>query len=290
MRPEIWRIPYLNLPIHGYGLMIVIGFLLAAWLASREARRRGLPDVVYDLGVVMLLSGLLGGRIFYFIQYYDKSFRGRPWYSFFAIWEGGLVFYGGAIGGSIGGLLFLYLRRLPVRELLDAVAPFVPIGMGFGRLGCFMNGCCYGERCAIDRFPFSVRFPPGSGHNAYGEQLDQGLIPPGASESLPVYAVQLYEAAIDFALCGLLWWFSRRALPRGGGIPLLFTLYGIERFFMEYLRGDHGPGKITATGLTFYQNVSVILVVVFGSLFGIIWYRESRRRGREGTSPAPAAS
>lgn len=273
MKPEIFRIPGVDLPIHGYGLMIVIGFLLAARLASREARKRGQPDVVYDLGVVMLLTGLLGGRVFYYIQFYRTNFADVPWHKFFAIWEGGLVFYGGAIGGAIGGFIFLRLKRAPIAGLLDTIAPYVPIGMGFGRIGCFMNGCCYGQICAAD-FPLGVRFPRTSG--AFDHHHRLGLIPEGANEALPVYPVQLFEAGADFVLCGLLIWFCRGAMPRGGGIPLLFALYAGERFLLELLRGDHWPVRFTSTGLTVYQNVSMILFLVFGAVFVVCWLRGVR--------------
>ena len=121
MLPELFEIPGLGWPIRSYGFMIVIGFLLSTWLASRECRRRGLPDVVYDLGVWMLITGLIGGRLFYYIEFYQTQFADRSFWALFKIWEGGLVFYGGAIGGSIGGLFFLLRKRLPIPDLLDAI-------------------------------------------------------------------------------------------------------------------------------------------------------------------------
>jgi prolipoprotein diacylglyceryl transferase len=199
MRPELFRIPGLGLPVYGYGAMIVIGFLLATHFAAREARRRGLPEYVHNLGMVMLAAGILGGRIFYFAENYSTEFQGEPW-SFFEIWKGGLVFYGGAIGGFLGGLLYLIAKRLPLGPCLDAVAAYVPIGMAFGRLGCFLNGCCYGAVCSSS-FPLGLTFPkenkPGAFSPAFEEQLRQGLIVEGDAAPLPVYPAQLYEAAYD---------------------------------------------------------------------------------------------
>jgi phosphatidylglycerol:prolipoprotein diacylglycerol transferase len=276
MRPEIFRIPFFNLPIHGYGLMIVIGFLLTCFLANREARRRGLPEFVYDIGFVMLFTGILGGRLFYFIENYSTEFADRPWWAIFEIWKGGLVFYGGAIGGLLGGLGYLGWKRLPVGECLDTLAPFMPIGMGFGRLGCFLNGCCFGKVCPAD-FPLSLIFPkenkPGFQSAAFEEQLRRGLVLKDDPTALPVYPVQLYEVAYDFLLFALLYWFLRGPSPRRVGFPLLFIFYGIGRFGLEFLRGDNPE---TLTGLTISQNISLGLIAVFGGLLIYFWKKDLR--------------
>jgi len=284
MRPEIF--PGLKIPIHGYGLMIVIGFLLSTFLANREAKRRGLTDFVYDLGLVMLFSGIVGGRLFYYIQYYHSDgFADRPWWAFFEIWKGGLVFYGGAIGGFLGGLLYLRKRRLPLAECLGVTAPFVPIGMGFGRLGCFMNGCCFGKVCSSD-FMLRLVFPkinkPGSFSNAFEEQLRSGLVLESDPAPLPVYPVQFYEAAYDFLLFGVLLWYVRGPSPRRGAYPLLFILYGIGRFFLEYLRADNARIFL---GLTISQLFSLGLILVFLPLFIFFWWQDL---SREAPSRGPA--
>ena len=142
MLPTIFELPLpggRTLPIHGYGFMIVVGFLILTWIAGREARRRGLPEFVFDLGLSMLLMGFLGGRIFYYIEYYDEQFAHLPKTEFFKIWKGGLVFYGGAIGGVVGALGYIALRKLPLLPCLDIAAIGCPIGMAFGRLGCFLK-------------------------------------------------------------------------------------------------------------------------------------------------------
>ncbi len=262
-------------PIHGYGLAIVVGFLLAIWVASREARRRGLPPVMYDFGMVMLLSGIFGGRLFYYLQFYDEQFAGQSILEFLKIWKGGLVFYGGAIGGFVGGIIYLGWKKLPWPDVLDVASIGVPIGMAFGRIGCFLNGCCFGRRCSPD-FPLGVEFPVGEGESpAYDHHLREGWLEAGDA-AIPVHPVQLYQGTHDIALFFLLWWYvgSGRA-PRGAGMPALWFLYAIGRFFIEALRGDH---TVTFTGLTTSQNVSIPAAVVFGGLLVFAYWRAYRLR------------
>ncbi len=270
MMPEIFRIPILHWPIQGYGLMIVIGFLLCTWLASREARRRGLQVDVYNFGVVMLLAGLLGGRIFYYVQFHDKDYANAEWYEFFAIWKGGLVFYGGAIGGILGTIFYILAKKIDGAELFDAISPFIPVGMGFGRLGCLMNGCCWGGVCS-EGFPLGITFLRDT--PAFRSQLDQGLISEEAARSLPVYPTQLLEAGFDFFLCGLLWWYLRGPSPRGGGLPLLFILYSIGRFGLEFLRADNATFIL---GLTISQVVAGVLLLGCTGIFIYFWIQKLR--------------
>ncbi len=280
MRPVLFEIPLpfvdKSVPVHGYGLLIVLGFLLATWVAGRESRRRGLPDFAYDFGLAMLLCGLLGARVFYFIENYSEQFAGLSFgatvLEFFKVWKGGLVFYGGAIGGVAGGLTYLLVKRLPVFQCLDIAAIGTPIGMAFGRLGCFMNGCCYGKLCAADA-PLALRFPQTSGvHQA---QVDAGLI--GLDDpTLEVLPTQLLQAGHDFILFGLVFWYLRRpSTPLGAGMPLLFLLYAIGRFCLEGLRGDN---PITTTQLTISQNVSLVLAPIAAACLVVTYVVAMRRR------------
>ena len=208
MRPVLIEIPLpggLRIPLHAFGVMIVIGFLLACHVGDREARRRGLPDFMYDLGLVMLLTGIAGGRLFYYFQFYDERFAGESFLEIFKIWKGGLVFYGGAIVGFLGGLVYCMRRKLPVAECLDIAAIATPLAMAVGRLGCFLNGCCFGKVCAAD-YPLGVVFPLES--NARAEQLARGLVGP-ESPALPIHPVQLYQAGHDFLMFALLIVFLR---------------------------------------------------------------------------------
>ena len=271
MRSVLFEI--FGMPIHGYGLMIVLGYLLTLYMAVRIARSWGLADVIYDLGMVMLLSGILGGRTFFYILNYSEQFQDRSILAFLMIWEGGLVLYGGVTAGCLGALLYLKWKKLSVLDFMDVLSIAAPIGLAFGRLGCFMNGCCFGMVCG-ENYPLGVHFPQSSA--PYDHQVAEGWIQPGGVMD-PVHPAQLYQATHDILLFLLLWWYvGKRYSPRGAGMLLLWFLYGIGRFFIEGLRNDTPP---TFTGLTVSQNYSILVVILFGGLLGWVYSRSSGKSG-----------
>ncbi len=271
-------LPVIGIPLFGYGFMILLGFLVGSFLASREAVRRGQPkDRVIDFAVFGVLAGVAGARVLYVVQFWDESFRGQPWWTWFAVWEGGLVFYGGFIPGLLVGMWYLRRHRMPVLRTLDTLAPFVPVGMAFGRIGCWLNGCCWGLRCQDFLPEFLTRFPPGS--PVHASQRALGLCEENA-RALPVHPTQLYDSAHSFMLFGLLWWFLRRNPADGMPTFLLLAMYGAGRFFIEGVRGDN---QLTATGLTLSQNVSI--AVLLAGLAGLALVIVRERRGRLAGKP-----
>lgn len=176
MRQVLFHIPIpgteLELPVFGYGFFVFLGFIAACWLAARRARQRNLPaDRILDLGIAILLCGVVGGRVFWLIMFRDQV---HSLYDVIALWEGGLVLYGGVIGGLVGFFLFSRLFNLPRLALVDVLAPAVILGVGIGRIGCFMNGCCWGDPALL---PWSVQFPIGS--PPYMQHMHEGLVTPG---------------------------------------------------------------------------------------------------------------
>jgi prolipoprotein diacylglyceryltransferase len=154
--PEWW--PH-EVPIYGFGMMLFITFLVTTWLASRRARQEGIaPQHLQDLAIWIFVGGLVGARLVYMKQYDE------PLTNFFKIWQGGLVFYGSAIGGVAGYVLayFFVIRKhgLSTWKLADIIAPSVAVGLLLGRIGCFLNGCCYGNvactHCPGVAFPLSA--------------------------------------------------------------------------------------------------------------------------------------
>jgi phosphatidylglycerol:prolipoprotein diacylglycerol transferase len=140
--PSWW--PDWTLPIYGFGMMLFLAFLLCTWVASWRARRERIsPRVFQDLAVWIFVGGIVGARVVYMIQYGEDPRR------FFMIWQGGLVFYGSAIGGFVGyALAYIYVIRrqgLSTWILADAIAPACAVGLCLGRIGCLLNGCCYGN-------------------------------------------------------------------------------------------------------------------------------------------------
>lgn len=163
----------LGLPIRGYGVMVLIGLLCGIGLTMRRARKFQLSDdLIISLGFWMMIGGVLGARIFYVIQKWDQEFANKGSFveqlvAVVKLTEGGLVIYGGIFGGIFGGLAFCLRHHLPVRAMGDLIAPAFLIGYSFGRIGCLLNGCCYGGVC-YENLP-TIRFPQGSG--PYTEQL-----------------------------------------------------------------------------------------------------------------------
>ena len=275
-------LPVVGIPLFAYGAMILLGFITACLLAQREAERHGIKrERILDFSVLVVLAGVVGSRLFYVIQFYDEHFRYAPWYEVFAIWKGGLVFYGGAIGAFAAGWWYLKRHKLPALKILDVCIPFVPIGMGFGRIGCFLNGCCWGSRCTAAFPAFLSRFPPGSPVNV--DQLEHGFIREG-QRTLPVHPWELYDSFHSFVLFGLLWWYARSGPPRGAVTSLFLTLYAIGRFFLDGLRGDHRP---TFTGLTVSQNISVVVFAV--GVAGLVVSHLRAAKAEKGAEPSPAA-
>jgi phosphatidylglycerol:prolipoprotein diacylglycerol transferase len=162
------RFPPDGIPVYGFGAMLFITFVACTWWATRRGKGVGLgPERVQDMAIVLFISGIVGARVLYMIQYAnqfpDKSLLGLA-AAFFQIWKGGIIFYGSALGGAIGyGLFYWYvLRRLRISgwRLADAVAPILCLGLAIGRIGCYLNGCCWGQVACEETCPV----PLGAAH------------------------------------------------------------------------------------------------------------------------------
>ena len=157
MHPELFRIPFTSLTVKGYGLMLVIGFLMAVHIIRRLSKNiTPDPEMITNASLYCLVVGVIGARIFYVLHHFD-NFKYNLM-SVFAIWEGGLELLGGVVGSI--GIIVLYLRyhKLPVRQYLDILVIGLMFTLAFGRIGCFLNGCCFGKPCDL---PWAVRFPYG---------------------------------------------------------------------------------------------------------------------------------
>lgn len=163
MWPVLFRIPYINYDVPAYGAMLMVGFLLSAiWAAHRAVKSHGNPDVVLNCAFLALLGGVGGARLMYVIHYWDEHFAnaGGPWAVFRAVIDvrrGGLEVYGGVIAVCLLVVFYLWRSKHSLRWYFDIMAPSCALGMGIGRIGCFLNGCCFGGVC--QDLPFAVRFP-----------------------------------------------------------------------------------------------------------------------------------
>jgi len=254
MRQVLITIPIFGgLSIFGYGTMLVLAFLSSTWLAWWRARRERLdPEVIMDMAFWVFLFGMVGARLFYCIEYWGTEIK--TLWEVLQYWKGGIVFYGGLIGSIVAFFVYRRSRPFPLRPYMDVLAPSIAIGLMFGRLGCFLNGCCYGHVCQL---PWAVSFPKPSPPWAHHHTV--GMIPEGALQSLPIHPTQIYSAIDGLVLLLLLSAYFPFRRRDGEVMGLLMVTYPISRFLIEFLRNDEGA---FFAGLTISQNISVALFVV----------------------------
>lgn len=232
MYPVIFS--YGPLHLYSYGLLVATGVLCAIFFIRSNAMLVGLnPDTSVDLAIATVISGFTGARIFYVIQFWD-FFKNAP-LDVFKIWQGGIVLYGGLIGGLLGFAFFIKLSRLSFLPVLDLFVPAMSLAQGFGRLGCFLNGCCFGAECDL---PWAVKF------SFLGEK---------------VHPTQLYEAVFCFLLFVFLYRLLKKKLSAGKVALAYFIIYPIGRFLVEFFRGDQ---KYYLFHLTIAQWTSVLVIIL----------------------------
>ncbi|MBN1845328.1 MAG: prolipoprotein diacylglyceryl transferase [Sedimentisphaerales bacterium] len=155
MRPELFTLPFVHLSIKSYGTMMVIGFLAALLLSRWRARKLGEnPYHITNFAVYVLLAGIVGARLMYILHNWSE-YQGNP-FRMLAIWAGGLEFLGGVVCAVLVVMVYLKWAKLPVLRYLDILAPALMLGLAFGRMGCFLNGCCFGKACEL---PWAIRYP-----------------------------------------------------------------------------------------------------------------------------------
>ncbi len=255
-------------PVYGYGTMLLVSFIAGASWAGRRAVSVGMPrELVWDAAMLILISGIIGARLFYLIQHGDRVFAevsSLPEFLMATVnlSEGGLVLYGGIILGTIAYFAFCALRKVHPLQLADVITPSIFLGLGFGRLGCLLNGCCFGDRCEL---PWAITFPEGS--PPYVTLLQLGFISAEATSSLPLHPSQIYSSlgGFLFAFVTAVVFKHRRKVGEVLGVGAV--LYPVNRFLIEFVRGD----EFTQfdTGLTISQLVS--LGVLAAAIAYLVW-------------------
>lgn len=250
-----------GMPINGYGTMLLIGLLAAIRLAERRARAAGLSgELIWDLAVSIFIPGIIGARLFYLVQYHQRVYAGAksPVEYLIAtinLTEGGIVLYGGLVAGAIAYLTFCALRKLPPLTLADIITPSVFVGIGFGRIGCLLFGCCFGDACDL---PWAITFPRDS--VPYMALVERGFLAPDAPLPPPLHPTQIYSAIDGFLIAGLTLWYHRFRKAPGDVFSLGLILSSATRFCIEFLRGDeYGQW---GTALTIAQWISVGLFLI----------------------------
>jgi phosphatidylglycerol:prolipoprotein diacylglycerol transferase len=227
--------------IHWYGVMMAVAFVLGLWTAGRRAVRYGITsEQVQDAGVWLIAGTILGARVLYVITYWQEQFAGKPLWEIFAVWNGGLVYYGGLVGASLGGIFYARSKKIPLWRLADVLAPSIALGYVFGRIGCFLNGCCYGRACDL---PWAVRYPESN-----------PLHPP----TFPVHPSQIYDSLLSLGLYAGLAWLYRRKKFDGQVFAAYLLGYAVTRSFVETFRGDYSAQHLHG-GLTPAHLISLVI-------------------------------
>ncbi len=235
MHPEIFGV------IKSYGVLLATSFVLGILLCIRRGRARGLdPDTVLDFCFGVLLSSIVGVRL-YFVLTHLADFH--PWYRAFYIWEGGLTLYGGIIAATLTVWVLARRRGVPFLRMADVMAPAVVLGIGITRIGCFLNGCCFGR--PTDSF-LGVVFPPHCPAGPYCAA--EGALLPS----------QLFSSAGGFAVFGLLLLLEKRRSVEGMTFARFLALYGLARVLVDFTRW-YEPEMILALGLTSNQWISIVI-------------------------------
>jgi phosphatidylglycerol:prolipoprotein diacylglycerol transferase len=237
------------LTLRTYALMMAVSFLLGVALSLHFNRLEGRKDDdLLDLAVVIMLSAVAGARVLYVIVEWPE-FAPKPW-TVVAVWQGGLVYYGGLIGACIGGAVHMTRKKMPLWSYADTLAPGLALGQVTGRLGCFFNGCCYGR-----------------------EDARYGLIFPGIGDNIPHLPTMLYEAAFCLLLSGFLVWLWGRKRHAGQVFAAYVLCYAAWRFCIEFLRGDPERGTLISSALSPSQWISLVGLAAGAFL---LWRLKSR--------------
>lgn len=331
MYPELFKIPFTQLTVKSYGLMIVIAFLLAVYIIRTLSKNfTSDPDHITNAALYALLAGLIGARIFYVIHYWEDFKDDLS--SVFAIWQGGLELLGGVILAIAVIVIYLMIKKLPVRMYLDVLAIGLMAALAVGRIGCFLNGCCFGKPADV---PWAVSFPYGSlayrsqvkpdlernregpcfelpetffdhyyldgskikilkEYKNLNPQQKQYLTENDKLRSLPVHPTQLYSSLYGLFIAVFLFLFWKRGQKAkqnnknkfltapGSAFAIMFILYSIARFSVEFVRGDN-PFEYSwwaiYKGGTISQNL-VIYLFLLGT-FLLIAFQKAKAKAKD---------
>jgi phosphatidylglycerol---prolipoprotein diacylglyceryl transferase len=247
--------PHLFGIVKSFGVLLALSFVIGFWLSVHRGRRRGFaPDLVLDFCLTVMISSIIGVRLFYVITHPSEF---QPWYEAFLLWRGGLTLYGGILLAIVAVWFFCRRRDVPFLSMADVLAPQVALGIGITRLGCFLNGCCYG---IPTEGPFGISFPETC---AAGWETGCAVIHP----------TQLYSSLGGFMAFGLTLLWERWSYFEGATFARFILLYGLSRFIVDFWR-DYEPGAIGSLGLTTSQWISLGLMAL-----GIVLQIVRRRAG-----------
>ena len=236
-----------GIQIKSYGLMIAIGIIVASTLFINKGKSKGLDeDSLLNLIIFAVLGGMLGGKGLFIITEIKDIIKDP---SILLNFGYGFVIYGAIGGGTLAMYLYCKRKQWNIIKILDMTVPVLAIAQGFGRIGCFLAGCCYGEETTL---PIGVKFPEGS------------LAPSGVY----LHPTQIYSSIFDFLLGFLLLYYSRKEKQPGKIMGLYLMIYSVGRFLVEFLRDDpRGNVGILSTSQ---------FIAIFTLIFGIVIFNNPR--------------
>jgi phosphatidylglycerol:prolipoprotein diacylglycerol transferase len=262
-----------GLTLHSYGLLLAISFLLGIQIFVWRGVRRGLPEErLHTLSLVILVLAIVGGRGLFVLTHWSEYARDPL--GAFRIWEGGLILYGGYILAIVGGILYLRRAGLPVWRVADAVAPSAALGIGLGRIGCFLNGCCFGLPTHL---PWGITFPPGS----YSTFTFPGE---------PLHPSQLYLAGAGVALFAGLLALDRRRRFDGWLFWSYVAIDSVARFVIDFTRYYDQTsfiGRLGSLSFNVNQILSAALLVTSMVMLSVLSRRPAAAPAVAPGSPVP---
>jgi len=239
MYPEICKIGLFT--VYSYGLMLAVAFIISSTLLIKQAKKQNMnPDTIFNLAFLVFISGIIGARLFYIIENIDY-YKEDP-LQIIMLQHGGLSWFGGLVLGVLASVLYLRFKRLPIYKVLDLISPFAALAQSIGRVGCLLNGCCFGKVSE-----FGIYFPV---HNKV-------LIP-----------VQVYSSLILVFIYIILRTVQDKPHKAGHVFYLYLLLYSTKRFFIEFWRADN---PTVFLDLTLFQLLSIaVFLFSFIKLISII--------------------
>ncbi len=236
MHPEICQIGPLT--IYSYGFMLAIAFAVSAFLLIQQAKKQGIPsDAIFNLAFIVFIAGVMGARLFYVVENFPHYLKNPL--EIIMLQYGGLAWFGGLTAGAVAGVLYIRKKKMPILAVMDLMAPFVALGQSIGRVGCLLNGCCYGKAAAVGLY-----FP-----------VHQFILTP----------VQIYSSILLLVIFVILRFLQERPHPEGQILYVYLLLYSIKRFFIEFWRADN---QVIFLRLTLFQVLSILMFA--GALIQIV--------------------
>jgi phosphatidylglycerol:prolipoprotein diacylglycerol transferase len=224
MHPELFRIG--PLAIHSYGVMLALSFLIGIYLAVRNGKKRGIKeDEIVNVAFIIIIASIVGSRLFY-VLFHIQEFQGRWIYAFWPVQEdgtiglGGLILLGGFILAFLSAALYMSYKKLNFWKVADSIVPSIAFGIFLTRIGCHLNGCCFGKACGL---PWGVSFPLNS---------PAGSVMGGSH----IHPTQLYSSLNGLIIFLVLSWLDRKNYFDGVLTGSFFILYGIARFVVDFFR------------------------------------------------------